>query len=170
MSTTFVQVNTFVHSVTFVTDKMLASLKRIISWSGLNPSRLAGDWPTLESGIRTWLASKDLLRVILEVFDPRTDSLAGRWDFDIGYSYNSGDDGAFWLDTDAIKHAIKKAGLIPSDCSYRVVVTTKPGSPDVAGWTSTTLRSTKGFVRHCIGSTIGAGELATGVAYWRRTS
>lgn len=170
MSATLVQVNTYTHTVAFVTDKMLASLKRIISWSGLNPSKLVGDWITLERGIRTWLGSKDLVRVVLEVYNPKTDALAGRWDFDISYSYGGNDDGAFWADTDAIQHAIKKCGLVPSECSYRIVVTTKPDSPDVPGWTSTTLRSTHGFVRYCIGSTIGAGELATGVAYWRRIS
>lgn len=89
MSTTFVAVNTYTHSVAFVTDKMLASLKRIVSWSGLDPSKIAGDWVVLENGIRTWLGSKHLVRVVLEVFNPKTDGLVGRWDFDISYSYDS---------------------------------------------------------------------------------
>jgi len=168
MTTTFVSVNTYTHSVAFVTDKMLASLKRIIIWTGLDPSKLTGDWVSLEKGIKTWLGSRHLVRVILEVFDPERDKLVGRWDFDVSYSFDDGGDGAFWVDTDAIKHAIRKCGHIPAACRYRIVVTTKPGSPDVPGWTVTTLRSTDGFARHCIGTTIGANPLASGVAYWRR--
>jgi hypothetical protein len=167
MSTTFVQVNTYTHSVAFVTDKMLASFKRIIMWSGLDPSKLVSDWVTLETGVRTWLQTKHLVRVILEVFNPESNDFVGRWDFDISYSFESNDDGAFWLDTDAIKNAIKKCGLVPSKCSYRIVATTKPGSPDIRGWEPTSLRSTDGFMRYCIGTTIGANQLASGVAYWR---
>jgi hypothetical protein len=146
---------------------MLASLKRIIIWSGLNPSKLSNDWVTIETGVRTWLHSKDLLRVILEVFDPRTGKLAGRWDFDISYSVSTDDDGGFWVDTDAIQCAIKKQGLIPTDCQYSILVTTKIGSPNVPGWAPAELRSTDRFVRHCIGTTIGASQLASGAAFWR---
>jgi hypothetical protein len=170
MSTTIVSVNTYTHSVAFVTDKMLSSIKRLILWSGLTPDKIIGNWVTLERGLRTWLESRHLTRVVLEIFNPKTEALIGRWDFDICYSYGNEDDGAFWMDSDAIKNAIKKCSLDPKDCSYRVVVSTKTGSPDVLGWASTTLRSTAGFERYCIGTTIGAGQLASGVAYWRRTS
>ena len=169
MSTTIVSVNTYTHSVTFVTDKMLSSLKRLILLSGLNVAQLIGDWVTLERGVRTWLQSKHLERLVLEIYNPRTDALVGRWDFDISYSYGSADDGGFWIDSDTIKNAIKKCYLDPKDCTYRIVVTTKTGSPDVSGWTSTTLRSTAGFERFCIGTAIGAGSLASGVAFWRKT-
>src|SRR6266852_810105 len=170
MSTTFVQVNTYTHAVTYVTDKMIASLKRIIIWSGLDQSQLADNWATLEKGLKTWLQSKDLLQVTLEIFDPLTNKPAGRWDLQVSYSYDDEDDGAFWVDTDVIKHAIKKQGLIPSQCAYEFVVTTKPGRPNVPGWVTTEFRSTDGFVRHSIGTAIGAGRLAAGVAYWKAKS
>jgi hypothetical protein len=168
MNTTFVQVNTYTHSVNFVTDKMLVSLRRIIAWSGLDPSKLTDEWKILERGVRVWLDSKDLVQATLEIFDPRGSTLVGRWDFDICYSFGIEDDGAFWVDVDAIKNAIKKCGLITTQCLYRIIVTTKPGRPHVPGWGPAQFFSTNGFARYCIGTTIGASQLASGVAYWRR--
>lgn len=164
---TLVAVNTYTHSVTYVTDKMLTSLKRIIIWSGLDPAKITSDWRTLERGIKTWLDTKHLDQLVLEVYSARTQKLVGRWDFDIRYSY-TGDGGEMWVDTDAIRFAIRKCGLNPAGCDYRIVADTKPGRPDVDGWVSTSLLSTDGLVRHSVGTTIGANQLATRTAYWRR--
>ena len=163
-----VSVNTYTHSVTHVTDQMLRSLKYIIRESGLDPAKFAGSWETTEQGIYHWLLSKHLQRVILEVSNPANNRLVGRWDFDIDYSYGADDDGFMWLDTDALKHSIYKQGLWPSTCDYRVVVTTKDGAPSVSGWSNTTLRSTDGFVRQSIGTTIGASGLGSSTGYWRK--
>jgi len=162
---TFVVVNTYTHSVTYVTDKMLMSLKEIIRCSGLSPEKLADQWTVLHRGIRAWLNSRDLEALILEVYNPVTDVLIGRWDFDI--FYGSSGDGGMWVNTDDIKYHIRKAGQWPSSCDYRIVLTTKDGRPDVTGWSSTTLRSTDGFVRQSVGTTIDGNGLKSGTAYWR---
>ena len=104
---TFVVVNTYTHSVTYVTDKMLMSLKEIIRCSGLSPEKLADQWSVLHRGIRAWLDSRDLEAVILEVYNPNTDALIGRWDFDIFYGTSG--DGGMWVNTDDIKYHIRKA-------------------------------------------------------------
>jgi excinuclease ABC subunit A len=75
---TFVVVNTYTHSVTYVADKMLHSLHQIIRESGLSPEKLTEDWNTLQRGISTWLSTGHLETVTLEVFDPNTDALVGR--------------------------------------------------------------------------------------------
>lgn len=165
---TFVSVNTYTHSVTYVTDKILHSLQRIILLSGLSPEKLTSSWEVLECGIKKWLETEDLEKIVLEIYKPSENTLVGRWDIEIRYGFTG--DGSFWVDTDDIKYHIKKAGLCPSDCEYRVVVTTKQGRPDVKGWSSTTLRSTEGFVKQSIGTTIDAGGLSTGTSYWRRVS
>ena len=46
---------------------------------------------------------------------------------------------------------------------------TKPGRPDVDGWSRCTLRSTEGFVRHSLGSTIEHYGLGGTAAYWRKS-
>ncbi len=157
---THVVVNTYTHSVTYVTNKMLTSLKEIIRCSGLSPAKFVEDWKVLHDGISTWIQSRDLEAVILEVFNPRTDKLIGRWDFDIFYGWTG--DGGMYVDTDEIKYHILKAGQWPSACEYRIVVTTKKGRPDVVGWSGATLRSTDGFVRQSLGTTIDGSGLKSG--------
>lgn len=162
---TFVVVNTYTHSVTYVTDKMLMSLKEIIRCSGLSPEKFVNDWSVLQRGISTWLNSRDLEKVILEVFNPKTDAFVGGWEFEL--CYGSSGDGGMWVNTDDIKYHILKAGLWPSACDYRIVLTTKRGRLDVAGWSGTTLRSTDGYVRQSLGTTIDGNGVKSGTAYWR---
>ena len=165
---TAVYVNTYIHSITYVTDKLLTSLKNIVRLSGLDPAKLAEDWEVLERGIKKWLDTKHLEQVHLEVYDPRTDGLVGRWDLEIHYGYQG--DGAFWQDPEAIRYHIRKQRLMPSACEYRVVASTKVGYPVVPGWSSTTLRSTDGFVKQSIGTTIDGSGLTTAAGYWRKVS
>ena len=162
---TFVTVNTYTHSVTYVTDKMLMSLKEIIRCSGLSPEKLVEDWSVFHRGISTWLQSRDLEIVILEVFNPASGAPIGRWDFDI--TYGSSGDGGMWVNTDDIRYHILKAGKWPPECDYRIVLWTKAGRPNVDGWNATTLRPMDGFVRQSLGTTIDGNGLKTGASYWR---
>lgn len=163
---TIVYVNTYTHSVTYVTDKLLTSIKNIVRLSGLNPGKLVADWRVLERGIRTWLGTKDLKQVHLEVYDPKTDGLVGRWDLEMYYGFDG--DGSFWQDPDAIKYHIEKQGLFPSDCDYAVLTTTNPNRPNVEGWSRMALRSTSGFVKQSIGTTIDGSGLSAAAGYWRK--
>jgi hypothetical protein len=167
----FVIVNTYAHSVTHVADNMLHSLHQIIRESGLSPEKLVGEWKSLRLAISTWLNSGHLRMVILEVYDPAVgfpDGLiAPRWDFEI--YYGSAGNGSMWVNTEDIKYHIRKAGMWPSQCEYRVVLTTSPNEPYVTGWSDTQLRSTAGFIRQSIGTTIdGNGHISAGSAYWRK--
>lgn len=164
--TTHVGVLTSTHTITYVTDKLLKSLQLIVRESGLDPAKISEDWTVLEAGISTWLRSQDLEQLVLEVDDPGSKALVGRWDFDINYEQTG--DGTLSLDSDQIKYAIQKSGRWPSKCNYRIVATTRPGRPDVAGWSPTTLRSTDGFTQHSIGATIDGSHITTGTSYWKQ--
>jgi hypothetical protein len=165
---THVSVNTYTHSVTYVTGQMLGSIKQIIKWCGLDPAHLLDEWEILERGISCWIGSKHLKRLSLEIFNPSTDSLVGRWDFDINYSYGSSDDGSMWADTDAIRHAIAKAGIVASTCKYGIIASC-PGGASVAGWGTASYRSTAGFTQHGVGTTIGANSLGSNASFWRKS-
>lgn len=160
-----VAVNTYTHSVTYVSDQMLRSLKTIIVKSGLSAAKLSSEWDSIDRALRTWLGTRDLEGVVLEVFHPVTGRLVTRWDATISYSYSG--DGEMWADTDALRFAIAKTGTVASTCDYRIILETKIGRPDVAGWSPTTLRSTDGFVRHSVGTTIGAHAIGSDFGYWR---
>jgi hypothetical protein len=164
---TSVAVYSYTHSVTYVADNILKSFKDIIRLSGLDPANLVESWESNMLALKTWLNSGHLSCVVLEVFDPSTDKLVGRWDVDV--VYGAAGDGSFWTDTDQIKYHILKAGLWPSQASYRLVLQNKPGRPDVAGWSSVSFRSTDGFARHSLGSTIEHNGLGGSAAYWRKT-
>lgn len=165
---TQVLVNTYVYSVNYVTDKLLMSLSNIIRWIGLDPVKFADNWSSTERAVKTWLNSRHLTGIVLEIYNANTNLLVTRWDVDIGYDYSLGGEGNMWVDTDAIRYAILKSGALPSACDYCIVITTKPGRPDVLGWGPTTLRSTDGFVRHVVGTTIGTNPIGAQTAYWRK--
>jgi hypothetical protein len=157
----------FAYSVTYFADKLLVSLKEIIRGSGLSPERLTDQWKTLHQGLRTWLAARHLETVVLEAYDPGTDVLVGRWDFDI--SYGSTGEGGMWVDTEDLRYHGLKAGRWPSECDYRIVVANQLGRLDASGWSRAELRSTGGFVRQSIGTTIsGNGYIKGGASYWRK--
>ncbi|MGF1623951.1 MAG: HORMA domain containing protein [Alphaproteobacteria bacterium] len=163
---TTVAVNTYTHSVTYVADNILKSLKDIIRLSGLDPSNLVASWDTYMLGLRTWLDTQDLERVVLEIFDPNSGNLIVRWDIDIVYGWTG--EGGFWTDTEQLKYHIRKAGLAPSEASYELLLHTKPDRPDVPGWSRGSYRPTDGMVRHSLGSTIEHYGLGGSAAYWRR--
>ena len=159
-------VDTYAHTVTYVTDKLLLCVTDIIRESGLSPAKMSKEWVVLERGVSAWIQSKHLEQIVLEIFNPITGALVSRWDIGIIYGY--GGDGSLWVDTEVIKYSIKKAGLIPSTCNYEVIVTNKPNWPAVEGWSGCRLRSTEGFSRHSIGTTIGGTGLGADIAYWGR--
>lgn len=165
---TSVAVYSYTHSVTYVTDNILKSLKDILRLSGLDPTNLTSAWETYARALRAWLESRDLERVVLEIYNPVTGALVLRWDIDIVYGTSTGD-GSFWTDTEQLRYAIRKAGVAPSDAQYDILLHTKPNRPDVAGWSRGSYRPTDGMVRHALGTTIEHNGLAANGAYWRRT-
>ena len=161
-----VSVYSYTHSVTYVTDNVLRSLKDIIRLSGLSPANLANSWESKHRAIKTWIESRHLERVELEIFNPATNALIVRWDLDIVYQWSNGD-GSFYTDTEQLKYAIKKAGVAPESANYEIILKTKPGRPDVSGWGPATSRSTDGMVRQTLGSTVEHSGLGASAAYWR---
>jgi len=163
---TVVTVNTNTHTVTYVTTKLLYSLQTIINGIGLDPAALTRQWSDLEEGLSTWLESRDLIEVFLEVFSPTTGKLVTRWDLEIVYGYTG--DGSLWTDPWPIKYAIQKAGCDPAGCDYSIIIHTKPGAKSLPGWSPVDFKSTNGLKRFCLGSTIGGNGIASEAAYWSR--
>lgn len=74
---------TYTHSVNYVTDQILRSFKDILRDIGLRPDYLVFDWEILEHGMRTWLETRHLQEIHLEILDPSSGELAFRWSFAI---------------------------------------------------------------------------------------
>jgi hypothetical protein len=167
---TTVAVNTYTHSVTYVADNILKSLKDIVRLSGLDPSHLVNSWESTMRAMRAWLESQHLEQVTLEIYDPITDALVTKWDIDIAYAWSAGGDGNFWTDTEQLKYHIRKQGIAPSQAKYRLLLKTKPNEPKVEGWGDVYGRSTTGMVRQSLGSTVEHHGLGANTSYWRKVS
>ena len=165
---TSVRVNTYTHSITYVSDNILRSLQDIVRMSGLSPEKVLSQWASISLALKTWIDSGHLETVILEVYNPGTGKLVARWDLEMEYAWNGDGDGRFWVDTDQIRIAIKKQGVWPSDCLYDVIMSTKYGRPDVPGWGPCSLRSTDGFIKHSLGTTVEHSGLGASASYYRK--
>jgi hypothetical protein len=165
---TSVSVYTYTHSVTYVADNILTTLKNILVLSGLDPRDLVNSRESKMRAIKAWLNSQHLEKVVLEVFDPRTQSLLGRFDIEIAYNWNGDSSASFWADTDQIRYALKKAGVLPGTARYSVILVLKPGAPSVEGWSACDFRSTAGFARQSLGTTIEHNGLGAATSHWRK--
>ena len=164
---TYVAVNTYTYSVTYLSEKLLYSLKEVIRESGLDPDKLASDWESTQDAVSTWLGTRDLLAIHLEIYSPLSNSLVLRWDFDVVYDVDG--DGTMWVDAADLHYHIIKTGQAPSRCKYDVILSTRHGRPDVGGWGPCSMRSTDGMSRHSIGTMINASNgLGSRAAYWRQ--
>ena len=65
---TSVRVNTYTHSITFLTDKLLLSLKQVIAGIGLDTSKFMNSWVTTQLAISTWLKSGHLQSITVEIY------------------------------------------------------------------------------------------------------
>jgi len=155
----------YTNTVNYVTTKMMLLLKEIIRQIGLDPGFMA-DWTICEDGISTWLASRHLQRVTLEVYDPKTNALVTKWELDV--VYDTIGEGTLWVDTAALRYAILKQGVVPASCRYSIIVSRKSGYPQVAGWESCAFRPTDGFRRYSIGAMVGGNGVHAQAAYWSR--
>ena len=154
------------HSITFLSDNLRNTLREVIRENGLDPYKLTQDWETVERGIQAWLRSGDLLRIVVEFFRPGASFASARWEFPIDYT-GSGADDDMWLDRAYLRQLIAKSARPSADCTYRVVLSTRPGAPSVAGFTDCTFLSTGQLAARQAGTVIATPHMTAGVTYWR---
>lgn len=162
-----VQVNVTTYTTTHVATNLVRSLKQLVIACGLNASKLIGEWQTLENGVATWLASRHLQELTLEIYATSSGVLATRFDFTIDYTYHPSGTGDLWIDPDTVNYAVRKTGAMPANCNYDIIASTAPGRPDVAGWTNGTMRSTAHMQRRSVGATVGGGDIGATLSYWK---
>lgn len=164
---TAVQVNVHTHATTHVATNLIRSLKQLVVACGLDATKLLGQWQTLENGVATWLGTRHLERLVLEIYSTPTSKLVRRFDFDIDYGYHPNGDGDLWIDPDTVAYAITKSGELPKNCSYDILAKNSAGRPDVAGWSTGTFRSTRDLTRRSVGATVGGGDLGASLGVWK---
>jgi hypothetical protein len=150
----------------FVSDKMRNFLKLLVNRYGLNPEGVLDAWKEwVDRAVRWYLESGELIGIIIEFWQPGSDKAAARWDFPMRYDGNGVDE--MWVDRVFFEEALAKATAPPAGCNYRIVLTTKPGTPDIAGVSSTNLRSTSGLTSREAGTVIATPDLMASARYYR---
>lgn len=85
-----VSVNISAYSATHVSSNILRGLKQIVVSSGLDASKVIGQWEVLEDGVAMWVDSSYLTRRVIEVRGGASrGKLIGRFDFAIDYGYGA---------------------------------------------------------------------------------
>lgn len=154
------------HTSVFVADNMRNLLKTIIDMSNLDPEKLVDDWESLGPAVQGWLKTGDLLQITLEFFTPGSDQACARWDFPITYD-GSGVEDDMWVAKDQIRRTIAKAGRPPKNASYEVILSTRPGRPDMPGMAPGGFRSTDGLIGRASGTAIATPDIMATLKYWR---
>ena len=133
------------HSVTYVADNILKSLKDIVRLERARSRqayRRLGDEHARPESVARHRRPQSVSCWRCSTQDRRPDL---RWDIDVVYNWSSAATAASGP-TPTAKYHIRKAGLAPADANYDILMQNKPGRPtSTAG--DTALRSTDGLVR-----------------------
>jgi hypothetical protein len=150
-----------------MSDNIRTVLREVIRENGLSPEKsLVHDWGTIERGIRTWLLSGHLNKIVVEFFRPGASIASARWDIPIGYT-GSGVDDDMWLDKAYLRQLIAKSARPTTDSIYRVLLCNDPGAPPVAGFSDCSFLSTGQLAARQAGTVIATGQMTAGATYWR---
>ena len=165
-TSTYSQGYALTYSIVFMSDNLRNTLREVIRENGLSPEKLMQDWTTIERGIKTWIESGHLNKIVVEFFRPGASVASARWDFPLGYS-GSGVDDDMWLDKSYLRQLIAKAARPTSDCTYRILLCTDPGAPAVSGLSYCSFLSTGQLAARQGGTVIATSHVTAGATYWR---
>lgn len=154
------------HTAAYVSDKMRNLVMALIKHHGLDPVKLLDAWSEwVDGAARFWLETGDLREIVIEFYVPGSDLASARWDFPIRYDGNGSD--TMWVDRDFFTASFGKATNPPGNCTYRVVLITREGRPDVPGVGPTTLRSINGLKAREAGTVVATPDIMASARYYR---
>lgn len=177
---TKVEVSTWTASYNYATNQVVSILHKIANQRGLGTGYLTRHKDILEDGIYTWLCGRYLEAVHLEVYDPETDEVVERPDFEFVYTApKEADEETVRQVQEQQFEALHREFLDamstleapPEGCRYRLVVSlieNEEGQepPPVAGWSSSSLRSTDHLREMDLGQWLDAGAVRGSGTFW----
>lgn len=167
MSTVSVQTYARTHTAAYVSDKLRNLLKLLVRNHGLDPQKVVDSWSDwVDHAARTWLESGHLRGIVMEFYKPGSDYAAARWDFPIRYDGNDVDE--MWVDRALLEASLAKATPPPAGCTYRIVLQTSPGAPQVAGMGDAALRSVEHLVSREVGTVVSTPDIMASARYYRQ--
>lgn len=173
-------VSTWTTALTYATNQTISLLMKYANQRGLDTNYLTRNRDVLEDGLYTWLCSRHLDEVYLEVYNPNTDTVEER--LDIGFQHEDPSiadnetarklqEKEFEALHSSILEQVRRSEAPPDGCRYRVVVSfreTEEGEdpPDVDGWSPTSLRSVDHLTKEDLGGWLDTGAVEGDAALW----
>lgn len=155
------------HTAAYVSDKIRTLMKRLIRTYGLDPQALADAWDEwVERAARTWMETGHLYGFVIEFYRVGGTVALGRWDFPIRYDGDG--EAALWVDDDHFAASIAKAGAPPSGCTYRILLQTHAGRPEVPGVITTNYLSIGNLTPRETGTMIVTPDLMASARYYKK--
>ncbi|MFE2886343.1 hypothetical protein ACUXZZ_23570 [Streptomyces graminifolii] len=156
-------INVVARASVYSANEIVRIFYEVVNDVGLDVTALAETQPTIEKGLRAWLAMRKLEAAYLEVFDPVTQVVRCRTDLNIVYTSDTNE--RHHTDIDRVKTATGSLGRF-SGCKYRVVVSLAEGAPDVGGWDTTTLGNVDHLTRRDVGDVIDTAAVRSRMFTW----
>lgn len=150
----------------FLSDRMRNIMKDLVRAHGLDPTLLIDQWSDwVDNAVRTWLRSGHLREISIEFFKPGSDRVVARWDFPIRYEGTGLGD--MWVDDEFFEASIEKAAKPPAGCTYRILLTTYPGEPQIAGIGPVPPKTLGSLTGRDAGTIIATPFMTAGARYYR---
>jgi hypothetical protein len=169
-------VKTWMQATTYVVNEIFNVWSTILAQRGISNQRLNRDREVISNGLFTWLSTRHLQRVVLEVGN--SDPLIERWDMNFEYAdpwetASQGDVKRQWqVYLDEISNFTNLLSKLPTGTSYRIVVSLADevnghSAPPVQGWSETELHSTSGLQNQRFGrNVIDTKLIGVNMEYW----
>lgn len=163
---TSTQVNVAARSFVHTAQKLVELTSAIARGRGLGQKYLIDNLPAIERGLRTWLVSKHLESMRVEIWDPRTDKAVEVYEFHVRYEPLRGGEETFESQSERLDEELAKLHSLRPGLLWRIIVATKPDRPAVEGWTPTTPRDTGPLTRREAGRMISSAACSTELIYF----
>lgn len=166
---TEVGVETWTSTYNFVVNETVTLLMQYVNARGLDSNKLTQMRDKLEDALWTWLASRHLSRVSIEVYEPGSDEATERFDlaFEITRPQDLSEEEIeqiqerkFKSYLEEILKKLRDLDAPPDECTYRLLVWLHPTNdvgeepPTVDGWSRTSARSTDHLEKDHLGDAI----------------
>lgn len=154
------------HTAIFVSDKMRTLFKALILNYGLDPQKLVDAWSGwVHNAAREWMETGDLMKFVIEFYQPGASNASARWDFPI--RYDGADIDQMWVDSDFLQGSLAKAPRPPAGCIYRILLVSRPGARDLPGLSTVAFLGLSGLSAREAGTVIGTPDIMASATYYR---
>lgn len=159
--------NVMARSYTYTANALIHLASAITTARGLDQDYLQENLGVIEKGLRTWLFGHWLEALRVEVWDPRAEQAVEAYEFRISYDpYAGGAGEAYETQADRLRAELARLPKLRPGLSWRIIVTTKAGRPDVPGWNATKARDTSHLSRREAGQVTTSPGCSTELTYF----